>query len=120
MKRIVMLALLAGTITSFGTPIAHAQPAMALGKPLPDAQLPAGTVAVKVVAGGGANVVVGADVTLLVNGEARVARTNSDGRAMFPACPRAPRCRRRSSTRRARTSRPRHSPYRQVAAFASC
>lgn len=89
MKRIVMLALLAGAITSFttATPTAHAQPAMALGKPLPDGQLPAGTVSVKVVAGGPANVVVGTEVTLVVNGEPRVARTSSDGRAMFAGVP---------------------------------
>lgn len=88
MKRIIMLALLASAVTTSlsVTPVA-AQPASAIGKPLPDAQLPAGTVSVKVVAGGPANVVVGTDVTLVVNGEARVARTNSDGRAMFPGVP---------------------------------
>jgi hypothetical protein len=89
MKRIVMLALLAGALTSISSPVhvAYAQPAMALGKPLPDEQLPAGTVSVKVVAGGPANVVVGTEVTLLVNNEPRVARTSSDGRAMFPGVP---------------------------------
>lgn len=88
MKRI-MLAVLAGALTSMtATPReVHAQPASAVGKPLPDGQLPAGTVSVKIVAGGAANVVVGTAVTLVVNGEPRVARTNSDGRAMFPGIP---------------------------------
>jgi|MudIll2142460700_1097286.scaffolds.fasta_scaffold07532_2 hypothetical protein len=88
MKRFILLALLAGAVVSVPSyETAYAQPAAALGKPLPDGQLPTGTISVKVVAGGPANVVVGADVTLLVNGEARVARSNSDGRAMFPDIP---------------------------------
>lgn len=88
MKRILLLALLAGAATHLlDAPIAVAQPAAALGKPLPDGGLPTGTVSVKIVAGGPANVVVGTDVTLTVNGEPRVARTNSDGRAMFPGLP---------------------------------
>lgn len=95
MKRKILLASLLTAATAAATffdpdlrvPTAHAQPASALGKPLPDGQLAAGTISVKVVAGGPANVVVGTDVTLLVNGEARVARTNSDGRAMFPGVP---------------------------------
>ncbi len=86
MKRIIMLAVLAGAITS-APHVADAQPASAVGKPLPDGDLPTGTVSVKVVAGGAANVVVGTDVTLLVNGQPRAARTNSDGRAMFPGVP---------------------------------
>jgi hypothetical protein len=90
MKRfIIFLAVFAGAIASNpgGIDLAYAQPAAALGKPLPDDGLPAGTVSVKIVAGGPAAVVVGTDVTLLVNGTPRTARTSSDGRAMFPGLP---------------------------------
>lgn len=66
---------------------AVAQPAAALGKPLPSADLPVGTVAVRVVAGTAASPVVGTDVTLIVNGAPRVARTDSAGRANFPGLP---------------------------------
>lgn len=90
MKRIMTLALLAGTLATLHDArehVAFAQPAAALGKPLEDGTMPTGTISVKVVAGGPANVVVGTDVTLLVNNEARVVRTNSDGRAIFPSIP---------------------------------
>lgn len=60
-----------------------AQPAAAIGRPLPDTQLPKGTVSVRVVAGTPSSPVVGADVTLLVNGEPRVARTDAAGRVTF-------------------------------------
>ena len=89
MKRILMLALLgsAAVATIHVTDDAHAQPAAALGKPLPDGGLPAGTIAVRIVAGSPSSPVVGTDVTLLVNGEPRVARTDSAGRATFPGIP---------------------------------
>ncbi len=62
---------------------AHAQPAAALGKPLPDGSMAAGSVSVRVVAGGPASPVIGADVTLLVGGQPRTARTDASGRAIF-------------------------------------
>jgi hypothetical protein len=63
---------------------ANAQPAAAaLGKPLESPDLPAGTVSVKVVAGAPNKPVAGTDVTLLVDGAPRIARTGDDGRAMF-------------------------------------
>lgn len=68
-------------------PIAHAQVAGAIGKPLSAPDLPAGTISVRVVAGTIANPVVGTDVTLLVNGTPRVARTDAAGRAQFPSLP---------------------------------
>lgn len=66
---------------------AEAQIAAALGKPLPSPDLPIGTVSVRIVAGTGAAPVMGTDVTLLVNGVARVARTDSAGRAVFAGLP---------------------------------
>jgi hypothetical protein len=64
-----------------------AQPAAALGKPLPSSDLPVGTVSVHVVAGSMSSPVVGTDVTLVVNGTPRQARTDSAGRATFPGLP---------------------------------
>lgn len=89
MKQIVMLVVLGSAVAAIMPPIDHAraQPAAALGRPLPDGSLPAGTIAVRVVAGGPSSPVVGTEVTLLVSGVARVARTDSAGRAMFPNVP---------------------------------
>jgi hypothetical protein len=69
-----------------GAPAA-AQMAAALGKPLPSPDLPVGTVSVRVIAGSPSSPVVGTDVTLVVNGTPRQARTDSAGRAMFPGLP---------------------------------
>lgn len=69
------------------TPAAHAQPASALGKPLPDATMPANTVTVRVVAGSPGSPVVGADVSLDVAGTPRVVRTDASGRATFAGLP---------------------------------
>lgn len=66
---------------------AAAQMAAALGKPLPSPDLPVGTVVARIVAGSAASPVVGTDVTLIVNGAPRVARTDSAGRASFPGLP---------------------------------
>jgi len=79
------LAVVAGTAVAPG--IAVAQPAAALGRPLPDGTLSKGTVSVRVVAGSPSSPVVGADVTMLVNGEPRVARTDAAGRATFGNLP---------------------------------
>ncbi|MBC7978851.1 MAG: hypothetical protein H7138_28030, partial [Myxococcales bacterium] len=54
---------------------ATAQPAAALGKPLPSPDLAVGTISVRIVAGSMSSPVVGTDVTLVVNGTPRVART---------------------------------------------
>lgn len=78
--------LVAGLLALASAP-ASAQPAFAIGKPLPTTEVPAGTVTVKVIAGSGQNVVAGADVTLLVNATPRQARTDSSGRATFKDLP---------------------------------
>lgn len=62
---------------------ASAQPAAALGRPLPDGSMAAGSVSVRVVAGSPASPVIGADVTLIVGGQPRDARTDASGRATF-------------------------------------
>jgi hypothetical protein len=66
---------------------AAAQMAAALGRPLPSPDLAVGTVSVRVVAGSASSPVVGTDVTLVVNGTPRQARTDSAGRATFPGLP---------------------------------
>jgi hypothetical protein len=71
---------------SIAAPV-HAQTAAALGKPLPSPDLPRGTISVRVVAGSPSNPVIGTDVTLVVNGATRVARTDSAGRAHFKDLP---------------------------------
>ena len=65
---------------------AFAQPAAAIGHPLPDGNLPVGTISVRVIAGPGVPVT-GVDVTLAVNNEPRTARTDAAGRAMFAGLP---------------------------------
>jgi len=82
----LMLVLGLTGLTLTPTP-ARAQPAAALGKPLPSADLPVGTVSVRVVAGSTSSPVVGTEVTLVVNKTPRLARTNPEGRAMFPGLP---------------------------------
>jgi hypothetical protein len=66
---------------------AVAQPAMALGQPLPDGSMTAGTVTVRVIAGTPAAAVAGADVTLTVNGQPRTAKSDGSGRATFRDVP---------------------------------
>ncbi len=86
-----LITILLGVATlatlAIRAPVAHAQVAGAIGKPLSSPDLPAGTISVRVVAGTIANPVVGTDVTLLVNGTPRVARTDAAGRAQFPSLP---------------------------------
>jgi hypothetical protein len=61
-----------------------AQPmAGALGKPLESPDLEPGTVSVRIVAGSPSKNVVGTEVTLLVDGTPRIARSGPDGRALF-------------------------------------
>jgi len=66
---------------------AQAQMAGALGKPLPSPDLSAGTVSVRVIAGSPSSPVTGTEVTLLVNGATRAARTDSAGRVFFKDLP---------------------------------
>ncbi len=75
-----LFALLAAGAIAPSTTLA--QPAAALGHPLPDGSLPTGTVGVRIIAGSAASPVIGTDVTLLVGGQAQVARTDTSGRAM--------------------------------------
>ncbi|HMG55074.1 MAG TPA: hypothetical protein VK601_16370, partial [Kofleriaceae bacterium] len=82
----VALALAVAGIGLAAAPAA-AQIAAALGKPLPSPDLPVGTVSVRIVAGSAASPVIGTDVTLVVNGTARQARTDSAGRATFAGLP---------------------------------
>lgn len=78
------LGLVAGAIAPRA---AQAQPAAALGKPLPASDLEVGTVSVRVVAGSASSPVVGNEVTLVVNGAPRIARTDAGGRAQFAGLP---------------------------------
>jgi hypothetical protein len=73
---------------------AWAQPAAAVGKPLPDGSLRDGTVAVRVIAGDRSKPVTGADVTLTLTPPdgvsppvTQVARTDAEGRAQFADVP---------------------------------
>src|SRR5437868_2500053 len=83
---VVAVAIGAAGVALVPAPAA-AQIAAALGKPLPSPDLPVGTVVTRIVAGSAASPVVGTDVTLVVNGAPRVARTDSAGRATFPGLP---------------------------------
>jgi len=82
-RRLLLAIALAGAAAA----PAHAQIAAAIGKPLPSPDLPGGTVSVRVVAGSPSSPVEGTDVTLIVNGTPRVARTDSAGRAIFKDLP---------------------------------
>jgi hypothetical protein len=62
---------------------AHAQPAEAIGHPLPAGDLPTGTITVRVIAGTMSAAVTETAVTLTVNGTPREARTDATGRATF-------------------------------------
>lgn len=87
MKRIAMSIALALAAVAVSPAVTAAQPAMALGKPLPDGKLPTGTITVRVVDGSPSSPVAGTDVTLLVNGQPRTARTDATGRATFAGLP---------------------------------
>jgi len=81
--RFAVAALVVVAATTVAPEPALAQPAAALGRPLPDGTLAKGTVSVRVVAGSPSSPVVGVEVTMLVNGEPRSARTDAAGRATF-------------------------------------
>ena len=83
-------ALIAATVALFAIPAATAQPAAAIGQPLPDSSLRDGTVSVRIIAGDRAQPVTGAEITLSLaapNGqgepEVQRARTDAEGRATF-------------------------------------
>src|SRR5262249_35545052 len=87
MNRIVLLAALACAALAPSSQPAMAQPAMALGRPLPDPSMPVGTVSVRVIAGTPAAAVPDAEVTLLVNDKPQTARSDGSGRATFSDLP---------------------------------
>jgi len=81
------IAAVAVAGVTLAAPDASAQPAAAIGRPLPDPTLVKGTISVRIVDGSPSKPVVGTDVTLQVNGEPRVARTDAAGRASFTGLP---------------------------------
>jgi hypothetical protein len=88
MKARIASLLLAGlAMTTLAPRTPSAQPASAIGKPLPDGSMSAGTVSVRVIAGSPASPVIGVEVTLLVNGAPQLARTDASGRANFTGLP---------------------------------
>lgn len=90
MNRFVLFTALAcaalATLATEGQP-ALAQPAMALGQPLPDGSMAPGTVTVRVIAGTPAAAVPDAEVTLTVNGQPQTGKTDGSGRATFHDLP---------------------------------
>ena len=80
MKRISFAIAVA--LAAVSSPVA-AQPAAALGHPLPAPDYDVGEISVRVIAGSVASPVIGVEVTLLVDGTPRIARTDSGGRAIF-------------------------------------
>jgi hypothetical protein len=66
---------------------AHAQPSAALGKPLPSADLPAGTITVRVIDGDPTRPLAGVKIMLVVDGAPRYATTTTEGRAEFVGVP---------------------------------
>lgn len=83
MRGRIAALLLAGLATVALAPDSTAQPASAIGKPLPDGGMAAGSVSVRVIAGSPASPVIGVEVTLSVNGTPQIARTDASGRANF-------------------------------------
>jgi len=81
----VVLAVAAATLAQ--PQLAHAQPAFAIGHPLAAPDFDVGEISVRVIAGTISKPVIGADVTLIVGGTPRVARTDEGGRAFFKEIP---------------------------------
>jgi len=77
-KLVFLIALLAIPST------AHAQIAAAIGQPLPEQDLPVGTVKVRLIEGAPDKPVAGVEVRLTVNGDVRTAVTDATGKAQFP------------------------------------
>lgn len=88
MRAVHSLVLALACVAIVAAPSASdAQPASAIGAPLPDDKLAPGTVTVRVIDGTPSKPVVGTEVTLLVNGQPRQARTDAAGRATFASLP---------------------------------
>ena len=87
MNRFILLASLACAVLAVPERPALAQPAFAIGQPLPDGSMAPGTVTVRVVAGTPAAPVADAEVTLLVNGKPQTAKSDGSGRATFREVP---------------------------------
>jgi hypothetical protein len=87
MTRLSLVVSLALSAIVVAVAPAHAQIAAAIGQPLPSPDLEAGVVSVRVIAGSPSKPIVGTDVTLMVNGTPRQARTDSAGRAIFKDLP---------------------------------
>jgi len=87
LRRALVLTLAGVASLTVASTAAYAQVPGAIGKPLPSSDLPVGTVSVRVIAGKVSAPIVGADVTLVVNGTPRVARTDAGGRATFANLP---------------------------------
>ncbi|HTR53776.1 MAG TPA: carboxypeptidase-like regulatory domain-containing protein [Kofleriaceae bacterium] len=83
-RALVILCCIAGA--AFAQPMAGMQAAMK-GTPLPAHDLPAGTISVRVVAGTPTAPVPDVTVSLTVNGTAREARSDDEGRAFFKDLP---------------------------------
>jgi cytochrome c biogenesis protein CcmG/thiol:disulfide interchange protein DsbE len=78
MRLAIAIVLVCGLAAS-----ASAQPAGALGKPLPSADLPVGTISVRVIDGAISAPLAGITVWLKVDGAPRTAQTDAAGRAVF-------------------------------------
>ncbi len=87
MKPLRLWIALVGLALAASVATVAAQPASAIGNPLPGPDLPVGTVTVRVVDGAVTSPAVGVDATLLVNGQPRIARTDASGRASFVGLP---------------------------------
>jgi hypothetical protein len=81
MRSLAIVAILA-----VSTP-ASAQLSAALGKPLPSPDLPVGTVAVRAIGTGVTDPLTDTEVTLVVDGKPRKAKTDASGRATFTGIP---------------------------------
>ncbi len=86
----LIAAMCAATCALVAIPTAAAQPAAAIGQPLPDSSLRDGTITVRIIAGDRSQPVTGAEITLTLaapNGqgtpEEKRARTDAEGRAQF-------------------------------------
>jgi hypothetical protein len=87
MRSALVRAALALSVLLVAVTPASAQMFGALGKPLPSGELPNGTLSVRVIQGDASQPAIGVDVTVTVAGSGRAARTDSEGRALFPGIP---------------------------------
>ena len=84
-KALLPILALAGAASAFAQSPAMPDPKQIAGVPLPMANVPVGTVTVRVIRGSFAKNIAGQDVTLTVDGKARAGKTNDEGRAEFPS-----------------------------------